>query len=44
MLHLVYPAERFPNARLRAFADWATEIFTPFDVRRQMDGIIHTAE
>ncbi|MBB1251661.1 LysR family transcriptional regulator [Rhizobium sp. G21] len=34
LLHLVYPAERFPNARLRAFADWAAEIFKPFDMHR----------
>ena len=26
-LHLVYPATRHPNAKLRTFADWAVEIF-----------------
>uniref|UniRef100_UPI0035CC3816 LysR substrate-binding domain-containing protein n=1 Tax=uncultured Sphingomonas sp. TaxID=158754 RepID=UPI0035CC3816 len=26
-IHLVYPATRHPSARLRAFADWAIEIF-----------------
>lgn len=26
-IHLVYPATRHPNARLRAFADWAIEVF-----------------
>ena len=26
-LHLVYPATRHPSAKLRAFADWAVEIF-----------------
>jgi len=26
-LHLVYPAARHPNAKLRAFADWVMEIF-----------------
>ena len=26
-LHLVYPATRHPNAKLRVFADWAVEIF-----------------
>lgn len=27
-LHLVYPATRHPSARLRAFADWAIDIFS----------------
>lgn len=44
LLHLVYPAERFPNARLRAFADWAAGVFRDFDVRRDAGGIIHPAE
>jgi DNA-binding transcriptional LysR family regulator len=44
LLHLVYPAERFPNARLRAFAEWAAEVFKPFDARREMDSIVHPAE
>jgi LysR family transcriptional regulator for bpeEF and oprC len=26
-LHLIYPAIRHPSAKLRAFADWAVEIF-----------------
>lgn len=26
-IHLVYPATRHPRARLRAFADWAVELF-----------------
>ncbi|QRM57196.1 LysR family transcriptional regulator [Sinorhizobium sp. BG8] len=33
-LHLVYPADRFPNPRLRAFADWATKVFERVDARR----------
>ncbi|RLL71574.1 LysR family transcriptional regulator [Ochrobactrum soli] len=33
-LHLVYPADRFPNPRLRAFADWAARIFERVDARR----------
>lgn len=41
-LHLVYPADRFPNARLRVFADWAADIFKQADYRREYDdGIIH---
>lgn len=32
-LHLVYPSDRFPNARLRAFMDWVTEIFRQVDAR-----------
>lgn len=27
-LHLVYPANRTPSARLRAFADWVIDLFT----------------
>jgi LysR family transcriptional regulator for bpeEF and oprC len=27
-IHLVYPATRHPSAKLRAFADWAVEIFS----------------
>lgn len=27
-LHLVYPANRHPQTRLRAFADWAAEVFS----------------
>lgn len=34
-LHLVYPANRKQNARLRAFADWVIEIFA--QVARQAD-------
>ena len=44
LLHLVYPAQRFPNARLRVFADWVAEIFRPFDVRRETADIIHPDE
>jgi DNA-binding transcriptional LysR family regulator len=33
-LHLVYPADRFPNPRLRAFADWAAGVFDRVDARR----------
>lgn len=33
-LHLLYPADRFPNPRLRAFADWAARIFERVDARR----------
>jgi LysR family transcriptional regulator for bpeEF and oprC len=33
-LHLVYPADRFPNPRLRAFMDWAATVFEPVDARR----------
>ncbi|UHS61284.1 LysR family transcriptional regulator [Agrobacterium vaccinii] len=33
-LHLVYPADRFQNPRLRAFADWAAELFEAADFRR----------
>lgn len=42
-LHLVYPADRFPNPRLRAFADWAARIFERVDARRATTPeIIHT--
>ncbi len=34
VLHLVYPADRFPNPRLRAFIDWATQLFAACDARR----------
>ena len=41
-LHLVYPADRFPNPRLRAFADWAAGVFERVDARRATTpGIIH---
>jgi DNA-binding transcriptional LysR family regulator len=33
-LHLVYPADKFPNPRLRAFADWAATVFERVDARR----------
>lgn len=33
-IHLVYPADRFPNPRLRAFADWAAKLFAGVDARR----------
>ena len=33
-LHLVYPADRFPNPRLRAFADWTATVFERVDARR----------
>ena len=33
-LHLVYPADRFPNPRLRAFAEWAETVFERVDARR----------
>ncbi|MEJ8307860.1 LysR family transcriptional regulator [Agrobacterium larrymoorei] len=32
-LHLVYPSDRFPNARLRAFIDWVTDVFQQVDAR-----------
>jgi len=32
-LHLVYPATRHPSAKLRAFADWAVEIFGRKEIR-----------
>ncbi|WP_145643458.1 LysR family transcriptional regulator [Neorhizobium alkalisoli] len=34
VLHLVYPADRFPNPRLRAFTEWATQLFAACDARR----------
>ncbi|MFP5076415.1 LysR family transcriptional regulator [Rhizobium sp. YIM 134829] len=34
VLHLVAPADRFPNPRLRAFADWAATLFAGIDARR----------
>lgn len=41
-LHLVYPADRFPNPRLRAFADWAAKVFERVDARRIVTpGTIH---
>jgi DNA-binding transcriptional LysR family regulator len=42
-LHLVYPADRFPNPRLRAFADWAATVFEAVDARRgtRATDIIH---
>ena len=30
-LHLVYPATRHPSAKLRAFADWAVDVFSRKD-------------
>ncbi len=33
-LHLVYPADRFPNPRLRAFTEWAAKVFEAVDARR----------
>jgi DNA-binding transcriptional LysR family regulator len=32
-LHLVYPSDRFPNPRLRAFADWVVRLFENVDAR-----------
>ncbi len=41
-LHLVYPADRFPNPRLRAFTEWATKVFEAVDARRNVTTeIIH---
>ncbi|MFJ6326892.1 MULTISPECIES: LysR family transcriptional regulator [unclassified Rhizobium] len=37
-LHLLYPADRFPNPRLRAFADWAGKVFERFDARVRAGG------
>jgi DNA-binding transcriptional LysR family regulator len=34
VLHLVYPADRFSNPRLRAFSDWAAKVFEGVDARR----------
>ncbi|MDE1994610.1 MAG: LysR family transcriptional regulator [Rhizobiaceae bacterium] len=33
VLHLVYPASRFPNQKLRAFSDWAATLFASFEKR-----------
>ncbi len=33
-LHIIYPANRHPNAKLRAFADWSAEVFAKIDRRR----------
>ncbi|WP_445681083.1 LysR family transcriptional regulator [Radicibacter daui] len=33
VLHLVYPASRFPSPKLRAFADWAAAVFAPCNAR-----------
>lgn len=33
VLHLVYPASRFPSQKLRAFADWAAAAFAPCNTR-----------
>ncbi len=30
-LHLLYPSKRHLSAKLRAFADWAVEVFAPYD-------------
>lgn len=35
-LHIVYPADRFPNPRLRAFTQWAERIFEAVDARRNV--------
>jgi DNA-binding transcriptional LysR family regulator len=37
VLHLVYPPDRFENPRLRAFTEWAVQLFAAFDARRQDD-------
>jgi LysR family transcriptional regulator, regulator for bpeEF and oprC len=37
ILHLVHPADRFPNPKLRAFIDWAVRLFASFDARRPED-------
>jgi LysR family transcriptional regulator, regulator for bpeEF and oprC len=34
VLNLVYPDDRFPNPRLRAFSDWAAQLFAKIDARR----------
>ncbi|KQR75875.1 LysR family transcriptional regulator [Rhizobium sp. Leaf341] len=44
LLHLVYPAERFPNTRLQVFSNWAADVFRHFDVRLEVDRIVHHAE
>lgn len=33
VVHLVYPASRFPNPRLKAFSDWVAQLFAPHDMR-----------
>jgi DNA-binding transcriptional LysR family regulator len=41
-LHLVYPADRFQNPRLRAFSDWVAKLFEAADARRDVPTqIIH---
>ncbi len=40
-LHLVYPADRFPNPRLRAFTEWAAKVFEAVDTRRDVTATIH---
>jgi DNA-binding transcriptional LysR family regulator len=32
-LHVVYPSARHLNAKLRVFADWAAQVFAPYDDR-----------
>lgn len=34
-LHLVYPASRFPNPRLKLFSDWAAKLFAAYDMRER---------
>ncbi len=42
LLHLIYPADRFPNPRLRAFTQWASALFETVDARRiQASAIVH---
>lgn len=33
VMHLVYPASRFTNPRLKAFSDWAAQLFSQLDAR-----------
>jgi DNA-binding transcriptional LysR family regulator len=33
-LHLVYPANRYQSLKLKAFSDWAVELFKAYDIRR----------
>lgn len=33
-LHLVYPASRFPNQKLRAFSGWLGDLLAPHDARQ----------
>jgi DNA-binding transcriptional LysR family regulator len=35
VLHLVYPASRFPSLRLRVFSDWAAGLFAGYDSRQR---------